>query len=139
METVDPVAGIVLSDSFSAAKAVAECRVFNRRRGDAPFPARGRRRTVIPSFHCSRAAVLVALNGGASLAAAGSRLLVSSSADATSRRPRCRALLSAGRRIVILPVGCLSAATSLVLLSTRDEEPLDALRHLSTFFALVLV
>ena len=40
METVDPVAGIILSDSFSAAKAVADCLVINRWRGDAPFPTR---------------------------------------------------------------------------------------------------
>ena len=133
------MAGIVLSDSFSAAKAVAECRVFNRRRGDALFPAKGRRRTVIPSFHCSRAAVLVALDGDASPAAAGSRLLVSSTADAISRRPGCRALISARRRIIVLPVGRFSAATGLLLLSSRVKELLDALRHVATLVALELV
>ena len=133
------MAGIVLSDSLSAAKAVAECRVFNRRRGDTPFPARGRRRTVIPSFYCSWAAVLVALNGDASSAAAGSRLLVSSPTDISSRRPRCHALVSARRQIVVLPMWRLSATTGLVLLSSRIEEPLNACRHLAMLFALELV
>ena len=34
---------------------------------------------------------------------------------------------------------CLSAATGLVLLSSHIKEPLDALRHLATLFALELV
>ena len=61
MKSVDPVAGVIFSNSLSAAKAVAENRMVNRRRGDSPFLARRRRRTVVPSFYYSRAAVLVAL------------------------------------------------------------------------------
>ena len=38
-----------------------------------------------------------------------------------------------------MPVGRLSAAAGLVLLSSRVEESLDALRHLATLFALELV
>ena len=134
------MAGIILSDSFSAAQPVAGRRVLNRRRGGAPLPARRRRRRAIaPLLHSSWAPVLVVFDCDVSLAAAGSRLLVSSSADVTSRRPRCRALISAGRRIVVLLAGRLSAATGLVLLICRIEEPLDALRHLAMLFGLKLV
>ena len=63
VESVDPVVGVVFSDSLSVAKAVIESQMVNRRRGDSPFLARRRRQTVVPSFHCSRAAVLVALYG----------------------------------------------------------------------------
>ena len=133
------MAGIVFSDSFSAAKAVAERRVINRQRGNAPLPAGGRRRTVVPSFHCSWAAVLVALDGDVSPAAAGSRLLVSSIADATSRRPGCRALVSVRRRVIVSPVGRFSPAPGILLLSSRVEELLDSLRHVATLVALELV
>ena len=131
------MAGVVLSDSLSAAKAVAECRVFNRRRGDAPFPARGRRRTVVPSFHCSRAAVSVALYGNASLTVAGSRLPIPSSSGAASRRPRCRALISV--KVVDGPLRRLRAAAGLVLHGGCVEEPLDSLHHEAAFFALEIV
>ena len=133
------MAGVILSNSLSAAKAVTESRMVNRRRGDSPLLAGRGRRTVIPLFHCSRAAILVALYGNASPAAAGSQLLVSSIADATSRRPRCRALLSAGRRVVIFPVGRFSAAAGLLLLGSRVKELLDALRHVATLVSLELV
>ena len=105
-----------------------------------PLPA-GRRgsRTVVPLFHCSWAAVLVALDGDASPAAAGSRLLVSSIAEAASRRPRCRAFLSPGRRIVVLPVGRFNAAAGFLLLDSSVKELLDALRHVATLVALELV
>ena len=90
-------------------------------------------------FNRPRAAFRVALDSDAGPAAAGSRLLVSSTADATSRHPGCRALVSAGRQTVILPVGRLSAAAGLVLLSSRVKELLDALRHVATLVSLELV
>ena len=90
-------------------------------------------------LYSSRVAIRVALDGDASPAAAGSRLLVSSVADATSRRPGCRALISARKRIVISPVGRFSAAAGLLLLSDRVEELLDVLHHVATLIALELV
>ena len=139
MESVDPVAGVVLSDSLSAAKATSESRMLNRRRGNSPLSSGRGRQVVVPPLHCSRAAVLVALDGDVSPAAAGSRLLVSSIAEAASRRPRCRAFLSPGRRIVVLPVGRFNAAASFLLLGSRVKELLDALRHVATLVALELV
>ena len=130
------MAGVILSDSLPAAKAVAECRMLNRRRGDASLPAGRRRRTVVSSLHRSWAAVLVALDSDASLSVAGSRLLVSSTADATSRRPGCRALVSSGRRIVVSPVGRFGPAPGILLLSSRVEELLNSLRHHAALFAL---
>ena len=88
------------------------------------------------SLHCSWEAVLVALDGDVSLAAAGSRLLVSSISDATSRHPGCRALVSARRRVVVSPVGRFSATPGILLLSSRVEELLDSLRHVATLVAL---
>ena len=133
------MAGVVLADSFSAAESVAKSRVCDRRRSEASFSSRRGRRQISLVLYCSRATLRVALDGDASPAAAGSRLLVSSSTDATSQRPGCRALISAWRRIVIPPVGSLSTVAGLVLLSSRVEESLDALRHLATLFALKLV
>ena len=133
------MAGVILTDSLSTAKAVAERRVINRRRGDSPFPPRGRRQTFVSSFHCSWAAFSVTLYGDASPIAAGSRLRVLSSMDATSWRPRLRALVSARKQVVILSAQRISAAAGLVLLSSRIKESLDALRHQATFFALELV
>ena len=97
MESVDPVAGIVLSNSLSAAKAVAESRMLNGWWGDSPFFARRGRQIVVPPLYHFGAAVLVALDGDASPTVADSRILLFSSADAASRRPRRRALISAGR------------------------------------------
>ena len=97
MESVDPVASVVLSDSLSTAEAVAESRVLDRRWGDSSFPSWWGRQVVALPLHCSWAAVLVALDGDASPTVADSRILVFSSTDATSRRLRCRALVSAGR------------------------------------------
>ena len=139
MKSVDPVAGVIFSDSLSAAKAVAESRMVNRRWGDSPFLARRSRRTVVPSFHCSRAAVSVALYGNASLIVADSRILVSSSSGAASRCPRRRALVSAWRRVVVLSPRRLCAAAGLVLRGSRIEEPLDSLRHQAALFALEVV
>ena len=139
METVDLVAGVVLSDSLSAAKVVAESRMFHGRWGDLSFSARRGRQIVVPPLYCFGAAVLVALDGDASPTAASSRLLVSSIAGATSRRPGCRALVSARRWVVILPIGRFSAAPGLLLLSSRVEELLDSLRHVATLVALKLV
>ena len=137
MKSVDPVAGVILSNSLSAAKAVAESRMVNRRRGDSPLLARRGRRTVVLSFHCSRAAVSVALYGNASPTVADSRLLVSSSSGAASRRPRRRALISV--RVVVWPLRRLRAAAGLVLRGGRVEEPLDSLHHEAAFFALEIV
>lgn len=127
MKKINPVAGVVFSDSLSVSKAVAKSWMINRRQGDSPFPARRRRQTVVPSFHCSRAAVSVALYGNASPTVADSRILVSSSSGATSRRSRRHALISA--KVVILLLWRLRAAAGLVLRGSRVEEPLDSLHH----------
>ena len=66
VELVDPVAGVVLSDSLSTVEAVAESRMLNRRRGDSSFSSWWGRQVVALPFQCSRAAVLVALDGDAS-------------------------------------------------------------------------
>ena len=137
MKPVDPVAGIVFPDSLSAAKAVAKSRMINRWRGDSPFLVRRRRRTVVPSFHCSRAAVSVALYGNVSPTVADSRILVLSSSGAASRRPRHRALISV--RVVVWPLRRLRAAAGLVLRGGRVEEPLDSLHHEAVLFALEIV
>ena len=137
MKSVDPVAGVIFSDSLSVAKAVAESRMVNRRRGDSPLLARRRRRAVVPSFHCSRAAVSIVLYGNASPTVADSWLLVSSSSGAASRRPRRCALISA--KVVVLPLWRLRAAAGLVLRGSRVEEPLDSLHHEAALFALEIV
>ena len=133
------MAGVVLSDSFSASKAVAECRVVNRRRGNAPLPVGRWRRAVIPSFHCSWVAVLVALDGDASLTVADSRILLFSSADTASRRPRRRALISVRRQVVVLSLRRLRAAAGFVLRGSRFEEPLDPLGHQAALFTFEVV
>ena len=131
------MAGVVLSNSLFAAKAVPESRMVNRRWGDSPLLAGRGRRAVVPSFHCSRAAVSITLYGNASLTVADSRLLVSSSSAATSRRPRGRALVSV--KVVVWPMRRLRAAAGLVLRGGRVEEPLDSLHHEAAFFALEIV
>jgi hypothetical protein len=97
VKSVDPVVGIVFSDSFSAAKAVAESRMFHGRRGDSPFSARRGRQIVVPPFYRFGAAVLVALDGDVSPTVADSRLLVLLPMGPASRRPRRRTLISVGR------------------------------------------
>ena len=131
------MAGVVLSNSLSAAKVVTESRMANRRRGDSPLLAGRGRRTVIPSFHCSWAAVSVALYGNASPTVADSRLLVSSSSGAASRCPRRRTLISV--KVVDGPLRRLRAAAGLVLRGGRVEKPLDSLHHEAAFFALEIV
>ena len=91
------------------------------------------------ALHCSRAAFRVVLDGDPSPAAASSRFLVSSVADATSRRPGCHALVSVRRRVIVSPVGRFSAAPGLLLLSSRVEELLDSLRHVATLVTLKLL
>ena len=139
MKSVDPMAGVILSNSLSAAKAVAESRMVNRRRGDSPLLVRGRRQIVVPLFYCFGAAILVALDGDASLTVADSRILVSSSSGAASRHPRHRALISAWRRVVVLSLQRFRVAAGLVLRGSRVEEPLDSLHHQAAFFALEIV
>ena len=87
MESVHPVAGIVLSDSLSAAKAVAESRMLYGWWGDSPFSARRGRQIVVPPFHRFGAAVLVALDGDVSPTVAESQLLVLLPMGPASRRP----------------------------------------------------
>ena len=137
VKSVDPVAGVVFPDSLSAAKAVAKSRMINRRRGDSPFLTRRRRRAVVPSFHCSGAAVSVALYGNVSPTVADSRILVLSSSGAASRRPRRRALVSA--KVVVLPLRRLCAVAGLVLCGSHVEESLDSLHHQAALFALEIV
>ena len=131
------MAGVVLSDSFTGAKPASESRMVNRRRGDSPLLAGRGRRTVVPSFHCSRAAVLVTLYGNVSPTVADSRILVFPSSGAASRRPRCRTLISA--KVVVLPLRRLRAAAGLVLRGGRVEKLLDSLHHEAAFLALEVV
>ena len=70
------MAGVVLADSFSAAESVAKSRVCDRQQSEASFSSRRGRRQISLVFNRSRAAFRVALDGNASPAAAGSRLLV---------------------------------------------------------------
>ena len=130
------MAGVIFADSFSAAESVTNSRMGDRRWSEASFSSRRGRRQVSLVLYSSRAAIRVALDGNASPAAAGSRLLVSSIADATSRRPGCRALISARWRVVISPVGSFSAAPGILLLSSHVEELLDSLCHVATLVAL---
>ena len=129
MESVDPEAGVVLSDSLPTAEAVAESRMLNGRRGDSSFSSWWGRQVVALPFHCSWAAVLVALDGDASPTVADSRILVFSSADTASRRPRRRALISTGRQVVVRSLRGLCAAAGFVLCGSRFEESLDSLGH----------
>ena len=137
MKSVDPMVGVILSNSLSAAKAVAESRMVNRQWGDSPLLAGRGRRTVVPLFHYSRAAVLVALYGNVSQTVADSRILVFPSSGATSRRPRRRALISG--RVVVWLQRRLRAAAGLVLRGGRVEKPLDSLHHEVALFALEIV
>ena len=127
----------LLTIRLSATKAVTESRMVNRRWGDSPLLAGRGRRTVVPSFHCSQVAILVALYGNASPTVADTRLLVSSSSGATSRRPRRRALISV--KVVVWTLRRLRAAAGLVLRGGRVEEPLDSLHHEAALFALEIV
>ncbi len=97
MKSVDPVVGVILSNSLSAAKAVTESRMVNRRRGDSPLLAGRGRRTIVPSFHCSRAAVSVALYGNASPTVADSQLLESSSSGASAQQSASFCVAAASR------------------------------------------
>ena len=139
MESVDPVVGVVLSDSLSAAKAVVESRMFHGRRGDSPFSARRGRQVVVPPFHRSGAAVLVALDGDVSPAVAVSRLLVLLPTGPASRRLRRRTLVSARRWVVILALRRLGAAAGIILCGGRVEELLNSLRHYAALFAFEVV
>ena len=131
------MAGVILSDSLSAAKAVAKSRMFHGWRGDLSLSARRGSQVVVPPFHRFGAAVLVALDGAASPTVADSRLLVLPSSGTASRRPRRRALISV--RVVVWPLRCLRAAAGLVLRGGRVEEPLDSLHHEAALFALEIV
>ena len=139
MESVDPVAGVILSDSLSAAKAVAESRMLNRRRGDSSFSSWWGRQVVALPFHCSWAAVLVALDGDASPTVADSRLLVLLPTGPASRRPRRRTLVSARRWVVVLALRRLGAAAGIILHGGRVEELLNSLRHYAALFAFEVV
>src|SRR3954468_15591800 len=108
--------------------------MFNGRWRDSPFSAGWWRHIVVPPLYRFRAAVLVALDGDMSPTAVGSRLLVFPPADAASRRPRCRALVSAGWQIIFLPLWFFGAAAGRVLRAGRVEESLDSLRHQSALF-----
>src|SRR4051812_29309375 len=109
--------------------------MLNGRWRDSPLSAGRRRHIVVPSLYCFRAAILVALDGDMSPTAACSRLLVFPSMDAASRRPRCRALISAGWQIIFLLLRSFGAAAGRVLRAGRIEESLDSLRHQSALFA----
>ena len=139
MELVDPVAGVILSDSLSAAKAVAESRMFHGRRGDSPFSARRGRQIVVPPFHRFGAAVLVALDGDVSPTVADSRILVFPSADTAGWCPRRRTFISAGRQVVVLSLRRLRAAAGFVLRGSRVEELVNSLQHQAALFTFEVV
>ena len=139
MESVDPVAGVILSNSLSAAKAVSVSRMFHGRRGDSPFSARRGRQVVILSFHRFGAAVLVALDGDVSPAVADSRLLVLLPTGSARRRPRRRTLVAARRWVVVLSLRRLSAAARIILRGSRVEELLNSLSHYAALFAFEVV
>ena len=139
MESVDSVAGVVLSDSLSAAKAVAESRMFHGRWGDLSFSARRGRQVVVLPFHRSRAAVLVALDGDVSPTVADSRLLVLLPTGPASRCSGRRTLVSARRWVVVFVLQHLGAAAGVILRGSRVEELLNSLRHHAALFALEVV
>ena len=98
---IDPMAGIILSDSLSAAKAVAECRMRDRRRSGVSCSTRQGRQLVALPLYCTRVVILAPLDGEARPATAGSRLVALSSAGATGRRPGCRPMILAWGRLVV--------------------------------------
>ena len=91
------------------------------------------------ALHRSRAAFRIALDGDTSPATASSRLLVSPIADATIRRPGCRALVLARWRVVVSSAARFSVAPGFLLPRSRIEELLDSFRHVVTLVALELV
>ena len=113
------MAGIILSDSLLAAKAVAECRMRDRRGRGVPRSMRRGRRLVASPLYCTRAAFVVPLDGDACPIAAGSRLVALSSAGATSRRPGGRPMISAWGRLVVLSGWDFGTAGGLVLRGCR--------------------
>ena len=117
------MAGVALADSFSAAESVAKSRVRDRRRSEASFSSRRGRRQISLELYCSRAALRVALDGDASPAAAGSRLLVFLlTCAARSRRAARRGVLPA-RGMTI------SAGAGFVPFCGRVDQLLDLPRH----------
>ena len=114
-QAVDPVAGVILADSFSAAESVAKSRMGDRRWSEASFSSRRGRRQVSLVLYSSRAAIRVALDGNASPAAAGSRLLVFLLARAARSR-------RAGRHGVLPARGLtISSGAGFVLFRSRVE------------------
>ena len=113
------MAGIVHSDSLSVAKAVAECRMRDRRRSGVPRSTRRVRRWVASLLYCTRAAVLVPLDGEARPTAAGSRLVALSSTGATSQRPGSRPMILAWGQLVVSSGWDFSPASGLVLRNNR--------------------
>ena len=117
------MAGVVLADSFSAAESVAKSRMRDGRRCEASFSSRRGRRQISLVLYCSRAALRVALDGDASLAAAGSRLLVFLLARAACSR-------RAGHRGVLPARGMtISTGAGFVPFCSRVEQLLDPSRH----------
>ena len=94
---------------------------------------------IVPSFHCSWAALLVVLDGEACAAAPGRRLSVSSVAGAACRRPGGHALLSARGWVLNPLAGSFCAAAGFLLRGSRVNELLNALRHGATLVALEVV
>ena len=119
------MAGLILSDSLSAAKATSESRMLNRRRGNSPLSSGRGRQVVVPPFHRFGAAVFVALDGDVSPTVADSRLLVLLPTGPASRRPRCHTLVSARRWVIVLALWLLCAAAGIILRGSRIEELLN--------------
>ena len=117
------MAGVTLADSFSAAESVAKSRMCDGRRSEASFSSRRGRRQVSLVFNRSRAAFRVALDGNASPAAAGSRLLVFLLARAARSRlaGRCGVLPARGMAI--------SSGAGFVPFGCRVDQLLDSYCH----------
>lgn len=114
--------------------------MLNRWRGGVPLPAWGRR-AVVPPFHCSWAAILVALNRemGAPTTAS-SQLWVISTEGAACWGPGGRPVLTAGEGVIfVLHAGFHYAAASFLLRGGRVEELLEARRHVMMLVALQMV
>ena len=117
------MAGVTLADSFSAAESVAKSWMCDGRRSEASFSSRRGRRQISLVFNRSRAAFRVALDGDASPAAAGSRLLVFLLAGAARSR-------RAGRRGVLPARGMtIGAGAGFVPFCSRVDQLLDLSCH----------
>ena len=116
------MAGVTLADSFAVAQSAAESRMRDRRQGGISLPTRRRWRRVASSFHTTRVAFGIALDGDSGPAPASSRLLLLSRMGSTcSQRTRRSAMLSAR--------GASSSDVGFIPGCGRIDQLLDASGH----------